>query len=71
MRNLMIFAAILVGLGTLMAQMADKMSPASATAAPRKASVETDAPAGGRTLSATPAATSRPMAGSTVSASTS
>ena len=28
MRNLMILAAVLVGLGTYMAQMADKMSPA-------------------------------------------
>ena len=27
MRNLMILAAVLVGLGTYMAQMADKMSP--------------------------------------------
>ena len=53
MRNLMIFAAILVGLGTFMAQMADKMSPAaaSATTAPRRAAVETEAPASGRTLS--------------------
>jgi aspartyl protease family protein len=53
MRNLMIFAAILVGLGTFMAQMADKMSPAaaSATTAPRKASVEMEAPASGRSLS--------------------
>lgn len=51
MRNLMIFAAILIGLGTFMAQMADKMSPAAATAAPRKVAAETDAPASGRTLS--------------------
>ena len=53
MRNLMIFAAILIGLGTFMAQMADKMSPAaaSATTAPRRAVVETEAPASGRTLS--------------------
>ncbi len=51
MRNLMIFAAILVGLGTFMAQMADKMSPASATAAPRNAPVEAEAPTAGRTLS--------------------
>ena len=27
MRNIMIFAALMVGLGTLMAQMADKMTP--------------------------------------------
>ncbi|MTV18355.1 MULTISPECIES: TIGR02281 family clan AA aspartic protease [Bradyrhizobium] len=31
MRNLMIFAAILIGLGTFMAQMASKMAPAAAT----------------------------------------
>ena len=31
MRNIMVFAAILIGLGTFMAQMADKMTPASAT----------------------------------------
>jgi aspartyl protease family protein len=40
MRNLMIFAAVMVGLGTFMAQMADKMtatSPALANAAARKA----------------------------------
>jgi aspartyl protease family protein len=30
MRNLMILAAVLVGLGTYMAQVADKMSPAPA-----------------------------------------
>ena len=51
MRNLMIFAAILIGLGTFMGQMADKMSPAAATPAPRKTAVETEAPAAGRTLS--------------------
>jgi aspartyl protease family protein len=41
MRNIMIFAAILVGLGTYMAQMADKMSPApaSASALPKAAVV--------------------------------
>jgi len=32
MRNIMIFAAILIGLGTFMAQMADRMSPRPATA---------------------------------------
>jgi aspartyl protease family protein len=37
MRNIMIFAAILVGLGTYMAQMADKMSPASASVPPKAA----------------------------------
>ena len=38
MRNIMIFAAVLVGLGTFMAQMADKMTPAPriATAVARK-----------------------------------
>ena len=54
MRNLMILAAILIGLGTFMAQMADKLSPApaSATAAPRQpASAETVAQASGRSLS--------------------
>jgi aspartyl protease family protein len=53
MRNLMIFAAILIGLGTFMAQMADKMSPAAAstTAAPRKPATETVAQASGRSVS--------------------
>lgn len=53
MRNVMILAAILIGLGTFMAQMADKLSPAaaSATTAPRKAAVETEAPSSGRSLS--------------------
>jgi aspartyl protease family protein len=53
MRNLMILAAILIGLGTFMAQMADKMSSAaaSATTAPRRAAVEAEARASGRTLS--------------------
>lgn len=51
MRNIMIFAAILIGLGTFMAQMADKMSSASATAAPHTTvAVATTAPAGGRSL---------------------
>ena len=35
MRNIMIFAAIMIGLGTFMAQQADRMSLAKATAAPR------------------------------------
>jgi aspartyl protease family protein len=58
MRNLMIFAAVLVALGSFMAQMADKMTPvpAAANAAPRKASSEnvsseTVAQAGLRSLS--------------------
>jgi aspartyl protease family protein len=52
MRNLMILAAVLVGLGTYMAQVADKMSPApaSANAAPQKAPVQTIAQASGRSL---------------------
>jgi aspartyl protease family protein len=39
MRNMMIFAAIIAGLGTMMAQLADRMTatPAFAHAAPRKA----------------------------------
>ena len=54
MRNLMILAAILIGLGTFMAQVADKMAPAaaSASAAPRQQrSSETVAQASGRSLS--------------------
>jgi len=58
MRNLMIFAAVLVALGSFMAQLADKMTPvpAAANAAPRKASSEkvsseTVAQAGLRSLS--------------------
>lgn len=52
MRNIMIFAAILIGLGTFMAQMADRMSSASATSAPRTTvAVATTAPASGRTVS--------------------
>ena len=56
MRNLMILAAVLIGLGVSMAQMADKMTPvpAAANAAPRKASTETVAQAGGRSLSIPP-----------------
>jgi aspartyl protease family protein len=57
MRNLMIFCAVLVALGSFMAQMADKWSPApaSAKAAPPKAQTiaraETVAQASGRSLS--------------------
>jgi aspartyl protease family protein len=55
MRNIMIFAALMIGLGTMMAQMADKMTPApaAATTTPaRKApSTETVAQAGVRSLS--------------------
>lgn len=53
MRNIMIFAAVMIGLGTFMAQMADKMSSASATSVPRTTvAVASTAPAaGGRSLS--------------------
>jgi aspartyl protease family protein len=55
MRNLMIFAAIMVGLGTFMAQMADKMTPTPAlagTTSRTAAPVETSAQAAGlRSLS--------------------
>ena len=54
MRNIMIFAALMIGLGTMMAQMADKMTPApaAATTAARKApSIETVAQAGVRSFS--------------------
>ena len=53
MRNIMIFAAFMVGLGTIMAQMADKMTPTPAqasTSARKTAAVEPPAPSG-RTLS--------------------
>jgi aspartyl protease family protein len=54
MRNIMIFAAFIAGLGTLMAQMADRMTPAPAQAhamsAPA-APVETIALAGSRSVS--------------------
>lgn len=51
MRNIMIFAAVMIGLGTFMAQMADRMSPALATSAPRTTvAVASMAPAAGRTL---------------------
>ena len=52
MRNLMILAAVLVGLGTYMGQMADKMSlaPASASTSPKKAPAQTVAQASGRSL---------------------
>jgi aspartyl protease family protein len=52
MRNLMILAAVLVGLGTYMAQVADRMSPASASTgtSPKMAPAQTVAQASGRTL---------------------
>jgi aspartyl protease family protein len=52
MRNLMIFAAVMVGLGTVMAQMADRMTPALANSVSRKAAeTETVAQAATRSLS--------------------
>src|ERR1700726_765186 len=52
MRNLMILAAVMVGLGTIMAQTADKMTPALANTVSRKAPVpEMAPPAGIRSLS--------------------
>src|SRR5260370_37373145 len=58
MRNIMIFAAFMAGLGTLMAQMADKMTattPALANTASRKVvAVETPAQSGLRSLSLPP-----------------
>jgi aspartyl protease family protein len=52
MRNLMIFAAFMIGLGTIMAQTADKMTPALAnTAARHAASAQTVEQTGNRNLS--------------------
>ena len=54
MRNIMIFAAVMIGLGTMMAQMADKMTPTPAlasTASRKAAPVETPAQSGSRSLS--------------------
>ena len=50
MRNLMIFAAVLVALGSYMAQIADKWTPApaSAKAAPPKVQAATVAQSGTR-----------------------
>ena len=72
MRNIMILAAFMVGLGTLMAQVADRMTPARASTV-RPAPVQEAAPTGIRSLSIPlmPAATSRPKAGSMASASAS
>jgi len=52
MRNLLIFAAILAGLGTFMAQIADKLTPAPASATPavKSAVVETPVPTSSRSL---------------------
>jgi aspartyl protease family protein len=54
MRNILIFAAIMIGLGVFMAQLADKMAPAPASATPStRLAVVSDAPsdAGLRTVS--------------------
>jgi aspartyl protease family protein len=54
MRNIMIFAAIMIGLGTFMAQMADKLTPTPASATPSaRIAMPSDsaANAGPRTLS--------------------
>jgi aspartyl protease family protein len=52
MRNLIIFAAVLAGLGTYMAQVASNMAPApaSANAAPKMMAPQTVAQASGRSL---------------------
>jgi aspartyl protease family protein len=55
MRSIMIFAAIMIALGTFMAQIADRMTPALANTLPRKAAIveapTSPAPSGSRTLS--------------------
>ena len=57
MRNIMIFAAVMVGLGLYMADMADRMTPALASSVPHRAApvematqADMAAPASGRTL---------------------
>ena len=52
MRNIMIFAAVMIGLGTFMADMADRMTPALANPASHQAAsvAMAAAPAAGRTL---------------------
>jgi aspartyl protease family protein len=52
MRNIMIFAAVMIALGTFMAQMADKMTPAAAlaTSARKATPTETVGEAGLRSL---------------------
>jgi aspartyl protease family protein len=58
MRNLMIFAAIMIGLGSFMAQLADRITPASASPHPAKSIAAPDpvaqAPASSRSLSLAP-----------------
>jgi aspartyl protease family protein len=52
MRNIMIFAAVMICLGSFMAQMADRMTPALANTIPHHPAPETlVTPAAGRTLS--------------------
>jgi len=54
MRNIMIFAAIMIGLGLFMVQVADKMTPAPASATPSErmaVTPDTTAPASLRSLS--------------------
>ena len=51
MRNIMIFAAIMVGLGTFMAQVADKMTPQAASAHVASKTVDTVGQSDGRSLS--------------------
>ena len=51
MRNIMIFAAIMVGLGTFMAQIADKMTPQAASAHVASKTVDTVEQSDGRSLS--------------------
>jgi aspartyl protease family protein len=54
MRNIMIFAAVMVGLGTFMAQMADRLTPTSAAATTQKRTADVlamPAQAGSRSLS--------------------
>jgi aspartyl protease family protein len=50
MRNIMIFAAILVGLGTFMAQLADRLTPAPASATTARAAILEPAATGLRSL---------------------
>ena len=51
MRNIMIFAAIMVGLGTFMAQIADKMTPQAASAHVASKTVDPVGQSDGRSLS--------------------
>ena len=51
MRNIMIIAAVMVGLGTIMAQVADRMTPALANTVSAKKPAQDIAPAGVRSIS--------------------